>query len=128
MRVHVDDRRLFYGDVFGTPDGDLNIVTLFAGGPPCAWHRHESQTDQFFVIRGTVKVGWIDRGGHGGWITLCREQPGPVTIEPGWWHGYQVLGREDAVVVQWLNRKYDPTDEARKSVAEMGIRWEVESR
>ena len=128
MRVHVDDRRLFYGDVFGTTDGDVNIVTLFAGGPVCGWHRHESQDDMFFVVRGIVKVGWIDRAGNGGFVTLCRESPGPITIEAGKWHGYVCLGAEDAVIVQWLNRKYDPTDEERKSVVEMGVNWEVEAR
>ena len=128
MRKHVDDRRLFFGDVFGNTDGDLNIVTLFAGGPPCAWHRHESQTDQYFCVRGVVKVGWLDRQGNGGFTTLCRESPGPITIEPGLWHGYQVIGSDDAVIVQWNNRKWDGTDEERKSVEDLGVSWDRISR
>ena len=122
VRTHIDDRRLFYGAIFPTDHGDVNVIHLY-GGALSAWHRHQRQTDWFFCTRGRVKIGWIGEDWDGGWIILDERQPGPVPIVPRTWHGYQAFDG-DATLVMWASEHYDPTDEERKSIADMGVAWD----
>ena len=121
MRVHGDDRRLGYWAVFPTDHGDVNILHLYDGALS-AWHRHQRQTDWFFCAKGCVKIGWI-KDDQGGWIVLDERNPGPVEITPNTWHGYQAFAG-NATLVMWASEHYDPTDEEKKSVDEMGVAWQ----
>jgi dTDP-4-dehydrorhamnose 3,5-epimerase-like enzyme len=126
MNVHSDDRRLAYFNVFDDATlGQVNIVRLHPGAL-CAWHRHAYQTDRYLCVVGTVKVGTVNNDGLT-WYVLDEHLPTVVTIPPGTWHGYMPISGE-AVLLQYLDRKYDPTDEERKSVEEMGVSWASASR
>lgn len=78
------------------------------------WGMHELQTDRYFVARGHVRVALFDgredsptRGAvHE--VQFTPETPGVVCIPPGVWHADQNWGDEDAVIVNFPTRAYDP--------------------
>lgn len=117
MRTHADPRRLFLGDLFDTPDGDVNLVRLYPGAV-CAWHRHQKQTDRLFCVTGAVRVGLLGPDGKPDWLVLDERSPGPFTIPRGTWHGYGAL-TEPCILLQYNTPKYDPTDEERQPLKKL---------
>ena len=122
MRAHVDDRRLFYGNIF--PDaglaGDLNIVVLQPGAL-IAWHRHQHQTDYLFCVKGSVKVGQTglpDAFSYEAeaqkWTTLHERDPQTVTIPPNTWHGYMNLSEGESILLSYNTQHFNPEDEERR--------------
>lgn len=119
MRVHRDDRRDAYCDVFagaGLP-GDVNVFRLHAGAKTF-WHRHQRQIDRFFCAAGRVLVR-VWREGIG-W-TEDLDIGDSMIVVPGWWHGYEAL--EDSILVMYLDQHYDPADEERATAEELGVPW-----
>src|SRR2546421_352932 len=55
-RRYDDDRGRRYCDIFGTVTGDINITYAYPG-VTTAWHAHNRQYDEWFVIKGALKVG-----------------------------------------------------------------------
>src|SRR2546423_10121758 len=51
-----DDRGRRYCDIFGTVTGDINITHAYPG-VTTAWHAHNRQYDEWFVIKGALKAG-----------------------------------------------------------------------
>lgn len=112
MRVHADARRTAYCDLFpeGTPTGDVNVF-VFHKGARTYWHRHQRQTDHFVVVSGHLVVRTTE--GAGDFIVTYHLRTGDqVVIEPNRWHGYE-CEEEGTVLVMYLDKKYDPTDEER---------------
>lgn len=127
MNISSDDRRLAFFNIFPETPGQVNIVRLYPGSI-CAWHRHRIQADYYFPVSGVVKVGAVyGNGVDAQWRVVDAHNPRVVEVPPWVWHGYTAIGGE-AVLLQYLTHKYDPTDEERRSVADMGISWAVESR
>lgn len=126
MRIHGDDRRLGYFGIFPLAEGDVNVVHVYSGSL-CAWHRHQHQDDDFFVVRGALKFGIIDEHGTGSWCVLDERNPGPLHVPRNHWHGYHAFAGA-ATYVMWASRKYDGTDEERKGVGEMPVEWLRTSR
>lgn len=126
MRVHADDRRSFWGDIFELEGGDLNVVKL-KRHVPIAWHLHQHQTDRLFCVSGRVKVAmiqtlsipedssFVETSAH--WFTL--REGNTLRIPPNTWHGYEGLTK-DATLVQFNSPKYNEKDEFRHPIdAEM---------
>jgi dTDP-4-dehydrorhamnose 3,5-epimerase len=131
MNISSDDRRLAFFNLFDVTPGQVNIVRLYPGSI-CAWHRHQKQTDYYFCVAGVVKVGMVDTSIPtsplvSAWETLDAHLPRILTVPPGIWHGYTAIG-DEAVLLQYLDRKFDPSDEERCSVQGMGISWDVAPR
>ena len=125
MRVHVDDRRYFVGNLFADTliYGDLNCVCL-QPEVTIAWHRHQRQTDYLFCAKGTVKVGLTEGPGKSvRWEVLSDRQPRELVIPPNTWHGYRNIGPGLAIIVGFNTQPYDPTDEERMAPAVMGHSW-----
>lgn len=117
MRLHRDDRRDAYCDLFDTP-GDVNLFIVKPGQRTC-WHRHKKQTDQFRVLRGAVRFGRLSIGNHLPSYDLLSD-PGEIYIVyPGVWHGYENAGDDEAYLLMYLDQKYDPADEERMGEARM---------
>lgn len=118
MRVHADSRRVAYCDLFpeGTPGGDVNVF-VFNEGARTYWHRHQRQTDRFFVAKGLLAVSTTRGPGLPVTEHVLREGE-TLVIRPGLWHGYECLLHE-TVLVMYLDQKYDPTDEERMDEAAM---------
>lgn len=87
MRFHEDHRRVFWGDVFELPNGDINVVKLNAHAV-IAWHRHQKQDDHIFCIEGDVLVQTIDADGQRTRWYLSAPDDRIVTIPRNSWHGY----------------------------------------
>ena len=126
-RVYDDDRARRTNDVFGaaTP-GDINISFIYPGRI-VAWHRHQKQTDHWHVIKGFLKVGLMDDDRNVRWVYLGENDRKTLSIPPGIWHGYMVLGNEEAVLMYYITEKYNTEhpDEERLSVEEAGVDWSV---
>jgi dTDP-4-dehydrorhamnose 3,5-epimerase len=132
-RLFDDDRARRACDVFGfTGDGtvemagDINISWAYPGRT-VAWHRHSLQTDHWFVIKGYMKVGLMDDDKNVRWVYLGENDRRVLSIPPGVWHGYMVLGDQEAVLMYYITSKYNPDnpDEERMTVEESGIDWAV---
>ena len=123
MRLHQDDRRLMYADIFPDDPGDIN-VTVLEPGALCAWHKHNYQHDKFLVLQGTVKFGIIDAQ-HDDVVftTVSERHPMVIPVEEGLWHGYQNIGPGQAIILMRLSNKYDPNDEKRLTVADAEERY-----
>ena len=63
-RRYDDDRGRRYCDLFGRVTGDINITYAYPG-VTTAWHAHNRQYDEWFVIKGAIKVGLAIRNGDG---------------------------------------------------------------
>jgi dTDP-4-dehydrorhamnose 3,5-epimerase len=132
-RLFDDDRARRACDVFGfTGDpkvqmaGDINITWAYPNRT-VAWHRHQKQTDHWFVIKGFLKVGLLDDGGTVRWVYLGENDRRVLSIPPGVWHGYMVLGEEEAILMYYITAKYDEKhpDEERWTLAQGGVDWAV---
>ena len=132
-RLFDDDRARRACDVFGfTGDekvqmaGDINLTWAYPGRI-VAWHRHRLQTDHWFVIKGYLKVGLLDDDGTARWVYLGENDRRVLSIPPGVWHGYMVLGDQEAVLMYYITSKYDEDnpDEERRSIEDAGIDWSV---
>lgn len=108
MNISSDDRRLAFFNIFGeaTP-GQVNIIRLYPD-KVCGYHMHEKQTDYYFPVSGAIQVR-MDSGS----VVMDAFHPAVVTVLPGTWHGYVAIGGP-AIMLQYLDRKYDPTDEAKR--------------
>lgn len=117
MNVSLDARRLGLFDIFAeaTP-GQVNLIRLHAG-QRCGWHRHQRQTDRYFCVAGVVTVGVIDPQEVCTWATLNAYWPQVILVPPNHWHGYTPVGSE-ATLLQYLDCKYDSTDEERHPESE----------
>ena len=133
-RLFDDDRARRACDVFGfTGDGtvemagDINITWAYPGRI-VAWHRHQHQTDHWFVIKGFMKVGLLDDKRNVRWVYLGENDRRVLSIPPGVWHGYMVLGETDAVLMYYITSKYDEKnpDEERMTVDQGGVDWSVQ--
>jgi len=116
VRVHVDERRTAYCDLFDTP-GDVNLFIVNPGQRTC-WHRHQKQTDEFIVIRGKVRFGFYIDGLPPSYGVLDNPEESYYAF-PNVWHGYENIGDEPAYLLMYLSRPYDPTDEERMSEDEV---------
>ena|ERR1051326_5810784 len=121
VRHHADHRRAFYGDVFGNPDGDTNVVYL-TPHIPVAWHRHQRQHDRLFLISGALRVRVFETKPREGVEHILVAMPGErsvLYIPENHWHGYEAL-TDDTVVLQFNGpAKYDGSDEERLPLADV---------
>ena len=113
MNISSDERRLAIFNIFGdaTP-GQVNIIRLYPGAT-CGWHRHEKQTDYYYCVSGVVRVGIQPPMGPHRWEILDAHYPRIVTVPVEHWHGYFCIG-EEAILLQYLDQKYDPQDEEKR--------------
>jgi dTDP-4-dehydrorhamnose 3,5-epimerase len=127
--------RADWPDVFGEEMPFAQVYTSTTG-PGVArdidqWHLHQYQTDRFYCIRGTIVVAIADpRPGsptEGALMLVelaaAEDAPAPmlVTIPPGTLHGFVVTSKEPAMLLNFPNRIYDPTDEGRVPFTEAGV-------
>ncbi|MDQ3045808.1 MAG: dTDP-4-dehydrorhamnose 3,5-epimerase family protein [Chloroflexota bacterium] len=95
------------------------------------WHVHRHQTDRFYCLAGRIVVAIADvrptSATRGGLILVDlaadTDAPAPlvVTIPPGTLHGFVVTGPGPAILLNFPNRLFDPTDEGRVPFAEAGV-------
>jgi len=128
LRFHEDDRGVRYCDLFPVPQGDVNATVVYPGALS-AWHRHQFQDDYQICLKGSLKFGFCDKpakdGGKVEWVYSSERsaKDGALFIPRGMWHGYYNFTDDIAIVLYWLTSKYNPDDEERKTIEEMGFDW-----
>lgn len=131
MNYHEDDRgqRLF--DLFYKVNGQINITHVNSTEHVVAWHRHKIQTDYWFCVKGSFKVGYGRPCEGGGvdveWYYLSDKNYDVITIPPGIWHGYKAL-QPESIMLYYLTEKYDPADEEKVLPGHFGEDWETKSK
>lgn len=124
MRKFKDDRNRAFNDVFPAIGiGDINISVMYPGTIK-AWHRHQHQDDYWFVVKGNIRAGVV---GDDTPLQLHYLSEGDLLhIPAGLWHGLQVLGNEDAIMIYHITNKYNPDlpDEERARWDEF-FDWEI---
>jgi dTDP-4-dehydrorhamnose 3,5-epimerase-like enzyme len=119
LRVHEDSRRTAWCDLFPELPGDLNIFAVRPGARTC-WHRHQRQADHFRVLSGAIRFGrWRDP--RQVWYHTFDSPEVGFYVEPGWWHGYECVSEIPAVLIMYLDQKFDPSDEER--CGEEEVQW-----
>jgi dTDP-4-dehydrorhamnose 3,5-epimerase-like enzyme len=116
-----DQRAARYFDLFPELPGQVTVSVImphqFSG-----WHKHQHQTDQFFVAEGVIKVGIITPAGEMIEELLSSEHPETITIPPGHWHAWKSLA-EKVFLVYHLSQKHDESDEIRETAEGISKRY-----
>lgn len=136
VNVNFNEKRVMYSQIFSELKGDVN-VSIINPGEINAWHKHEKQTDHFVVIQGALKFGVC--GGPSGecvdvgvylrhecnfyFLSDKNMSEGGIVIPPGLWHGYKCVSKEPAILLMYLDQKYDRNDEFKISIESMGWKW-----
>src|SRR5262249_21267595 len=80
------------------------------------WGMHKLQADRYAPLRGTLRVVLFDGREDSltferfAEFTFSEAAPGLLRIPPGVWHADQNLGNEDAVIMNFPTRAYNPED------------------
>ena len=93
-------------------------MSLSYPGMVRAWHRHErGQVDHFLVVRGALKIcAYDDDTRELDEIISAGDNPQMVRMPGHYWHGFGVVGNEQATLIYFVNRLYDyasPDEERR---------------
>jgi len=74
-----------------------------------AWHKHvRGQVDYFFVISGSIKVCiFDDETRHLVEVVLSDAKPQILRVPGHYWHGFKVLGMQNAILLYFTTKLYD---------------------
>lgn len=74
-----------------------------------AWHRHIlGQVDYFLCLKGSIKICAYDDESQELDETISTDQNLQIVKVPGqYWHGFKVIGNENAFLLYFTNRLYD---------------------
>lgn len=92
--------------------GQVYFTTTYPGIVK-AWHYHKIQTDHFYVVKGTVKIGLYDDRkdsptyGVVNEVYLSEHLPGLLRIPPGVQHGWMCVGDSECYVVNVASEVYN---------------------
>ena len=132
-RRYDDDRGRRFADIFGVVTGDINITYAYPG-VITAWHAHRRQYDEWFVIKGALKVGLAVPNGDGTYrwhfVSLSEHDGKVLRIPPGVLHGWRNHTNDEADLMYHISEKYDPgnPDELRYTIDEVGADWSTPVR
>jgi dTDP-4-dehydrorhamnose 3,5-epimerase len=101
-----------------------------------AWHCHKKQTDHFYAIKGTLKIGLFDdrpksptNGEYNVFILGDDGEDVLLIIPPRVWHGQMALS-EMSYLINIPTEPYNhkKPDELRKGVEELEDIWTIRNR
>jgi len=128
IQFNEDDRAQRYLNIFKDYKyGQLNISTVNSTKHIVAWHKHNIQTDYWFCIKGSFKVGLATKEQGAQFEYLSDKNPRILIIPPGIYHGYKAL-EPGSILLYFLTEKYNPTDEIRAAVGEFNEIWQTENK
>ena len=139
-RRHADDRG-YVTEILRSDEAHFDkfgqaYITACHPGVVKAWHRHAKQTDYFYVVAGTMKVGLYDdregsptQGEYQVVILGERGEDAQLVIPAGLWHGMMALGTF-SVMLNVPNQvyDYDEPDEERAPWDAFDDIWTVQNR
>jgi len=126
IQFHEDDRAQRCLNVFPSVNGQVNISYVNSTKHVVAWHKHDIQTDYWFCVKGSFKVG-LAKDGNVEWEYLSDKTQKVLEIPPGVYHGYKAI-EPNSILVYYLSHKYNPNDEIRAKVGDFGECWETENK
>lgn len=99
------------------PDPEMAYYSLSYPGVIRAWHRHtEGQVDHFVCPEGRIRVGVYDdreesptRGETAEFVT-GEHDPQVIRVPGDCWHGFEAIGTEPALFVNFPTALYDYED------------------
>lgn len=142
LEPHADERgrlmSLFRSGEEGLPPfGQVHVTAVYPGVVK-GWHRHRHTTDVFCCVQGMVRLGLYDEregsktAGELNEFYLGVHHPLRILVPPGVWFGLKGLGSEEALVVVYADRSYDPKDPDQESmdpeVNEIPFDWSLRDR
>jgi dTDP-4-dehydrorhamnose 3,5-epimerase len=112
-------------------NGQVNFSVQYPGVVK-AWHRHQEQTDFWMCLHGNLKVGVHRDLDQRSWMIVSGEKrPGVLIIPPGLWHGAATVGPDNAGLLYYVDRAYDPQnpdEERRGPTSVTGFPWGIQHR
>ena len=109
----------------------LNISYVNSTEHIVAWHKHNIQTDYWFCVKGSFKVGLAYPQKNGGykvqWEYISDKNSKILKIQPGVYHGYRAT-QPNSIMLYYLDKKYDPQDEFRAKVGDFGEKWQTQNK
>lgn len=127
INYNEDDRAQRYFLEFNEMKGQINVSRVNSTKHVVAWHRHKKQTDYWFCVKGSFKVGLRHPDGKVEFKYLSDKIPNVLEIPPGVWHGYKAL-QPESIMLYYLNEKYDVKDEWKAKPGSFGETWETEDK
>jgi len=152
VQYNEDDRAQRCLDIFSELPGQVNLSYVNSTEHIVAWHKHEKQTDYWFCVKGSFKVGiayeeyaisfdgdMIDATGNVvrkgdaekqwvvEWYYLSDKNQEVLKIPPGAYHGYKAL-EPNSILMYGLTHKYDPNDEFKVKPGHFNENWKTEDK
>ncbi len=131
MNFHEDDRAQRLFDIFPEVNGQINISHVNSTDHVVAWHKHKIQTDYWFCVKGSFKVGLAEPQDDGTyrvrWEYLSDKNSRIIEIPPGVYHGYKALQNE-SIILYYLDQKYSSDDEWKVLPGHFGENWNTVSK
>jgi len=123
LRNHKDTRGRSYYDLFESQQGQTDISYNYPGTIR-AFHQHLKKDETWVCVRGDFKVVLSDP-----LDTIYLSEGERVLIERGRWHGFQVLGADLAIMLEFTTEKHDEDnlDDYRKPYNAFD-EWETEKK
>ncbi len=126
MNIFKDDRGKSWFDIFPelNINGQVNFNISYPGTIK-AFHRHKNQTDYFFCLEGEMRLVLVDSDTR----IIYLSQGDLVQVDPGTWHGFQVLGNQPCKMLYYCTNKYnsEEPDEERAEWNEF-FDWEISKK
>ena len=99
-----------WGEKWNIFQNDLCEVSILYLKPMqrCSWHRHQTKSNQFFVIEGNIEIKTE-------WGTAKLTKGQIFTTRPGDWHEFRTTS-QPAILQETMFVKYDPEDNARQNM------------
>ena len=111
-----------------TPEGQVNYSLMYPNVIK-AWHRHKLQADLWICVRGHIKVGIHRDSDNTTWsIVIGEKNAGILIIPETLWHGGATVSQDNAGLLYYVTRAYDPknADEERRAFDGIeGFPWGV---
>lgn len=123
MRSFKDTRGRSWFDIVGEMVGQVDMTVNYPGTIR-GFHSHDFKTEWFFAVTGEFKLVMTDPE-----ETVYMSQGDVVRIDPRRWHGYQVLGEKEAIMLEYSTQKHNlkNPDDKRKPFDAFN-KWEKERK
>ena len=142
LQVNADERghlvEIFRDDwELYDPAPEMSYYSLSYPGIIRAWHKHvEGQIDHFVCPQGRIKVGIYDdrddspTKGELNTFIIGEHNQQAIRIPGDCWHGFKVVGDEQAMLINFPTKLYDYEDPDEKRIPydtdKIPLDWEAE--
>ena len=142
LQVNTDERghlvEIFRDDwELYDPAPEMSYYSLSYPGIIRAWHKHvEGQIDHFVCPQGRIKVGIYDdrddspTKGELNTFVIGEHNQQAIRIPGDCWHGFKVVGDEQAMLINFPTKLYDYEDPDEKRIPydtdKIPLDWEAE--